>query len=95
MGPPATALALSYAALSGGSGQRSSQVAASKPSAAGAAPQAAVRSRLVVHAEALVPSEDAHGWTVLATTMRPEAYMDTEILQAYQEQYVTMEPGLR
>ena len=36
------------------------------------APQVEVRYRLVVHPEALVPSEDAHGWTVLATTVRPE-----------------------
>jgi hypothetical protein len=26
-----------------------------------------------VHPEALLPSEDAHGWTVLATTLRSEA----------------------
>jgi hypothetical protein len=39
----------------------------------------------VVHREALVPSEDAYGWTVLATTLRPEVCTDTEMLQAYQE----------
>src|SRR5262249_35874451 len=33
-------------------------------------PQVEVRYRLVVHPEALVPSEDVHGWTVLATTVR-------------------------
>ena len=58
-------------------------------------PQVEGRYRLVVSSEALVPSEDAHGWTVLATTGRPEACTDTELLQAYQEQHITVEPGLR
>jgi transposase len=60
-----------------------------------AAPQVEVRYRLVVHPEALVPSEDAHGWTVLATPVRPEGCTDAEILQAYQEQHITVEPGCR
>jgi transposase len=60
-----------------------------------AMPQVEVRSRLGVHREALVPSEEAHGWTVLATTLRPEGCTDTELLQAYQEQHVTVEPGFR
>jgi len=60
-----------------------------------AAPQVAVRSRLVVPPEALVPSEDAHGWTVLATTMPPEGCTDAEMRQAYQEQHSTVEPGCR
>jgi transposase len=59
------------------------------------APQVEVRYRLVVHPEALVPSEDAHGWTVLATTVRPEGCTDAEMLQAYQEQHITVEPGFR
>jgi transposase len=59
------------------------------------APQVEVRYRLGVHPEALVPSEDAHGWTVLATTMQPEGCTDTEMLQAYQEQHITVEPGFR
>jgi transposase len=59
------------------------------------APQVAGRSRLVVHPEALVPSEDTHGWTVLATTVRPEVCTDAERLQAYQEQHITVEPGFR
>jgi transposase len=59
------------------------------------APQVEVRYRLVVHPEALAPSEDAHGWTVLATTVRPEVWMDAEMLQAYQEQHITVEPGFR
>jgi Domain of unknown function (DUF4277) len=59
------------------------------------APQVAVRSRLVVHPEALVPAEATHGWTVLATTVRPEVCTDAERLQAYQEQRITVEPGFR
>jgi transposase len=59
------------------------------------APQVEGRYRLVVHAQALVPSEDAHGWTVLATTVRPAVCTDAEILQAYQEQHITVEPGFR
>jgi hypothetical protein len=59
------------------------------------APQVEVRYRLVVHPEALLPSEDAHGWTVLATTLRSEECTDVEILQAYQEQHITVEPGFR
>jgi transposase len=59
------------------------------------APQVEVRYRLVVHPEAVAPSEDAPGWTVLATTVRPEVCTDAEILQAYQEQHITVEPGFR
>jgi transposase len=58
-------------------------------------PQSEVRYRLVVHREALVPSEDVYGWTVLATTLRPEMCTDAEMLQAYQEQHITVEPGFR
>ena len=58
-------------------------------------PQVEVRYRLVVHKEALVPAEDTYGWTVLATTVQPEVCTDTEILQAYQEQHITVEPGFR
>jgi transposase len=58
-------------------------------------PQVEVRYRLVVHWEALIPTEDAYGWTVLATTLRPEVCTDAEMLQAYQEQHITVEPGLR
>jgi hypothetical protein len=59
------------------------------------APQVEVRYRLAVHAEALVPPEDVHGWTVLATTVQPEVCTDTEVLQVYQEQHITVEPGFR
>ena len=48
-----------------------------------------------MRSEAVVPSEAAQGWTVLATTMGPEACTDTEMLQAYQEQHSTVEPGFR
>jgi len=54
-----------------------------------------VRYCLRVSSEAVVPAEDAHGWTVLATTLRPEGCTDTEMLQAYQEQHITVEPGFR
>ena len=50
---------------------------------------------MVVPAEAWVPTEDAHGWTVLATTVPPEVCTDMELLEAYQEQHVTVEPGFR
>jgi transposase len=59
------------------------------------APQVEVRYRLVVQAEALAPAAEARGWTVLATTVGRETCADTEILQAYQEQHTTVEPGFR
>jgi len=58
-------------------------------------PQVEVRYRLVVRPEALRPSADAQGWTVLATTLRLEECTDVEMLQAYQEQHITVEPGFR
>jgi transposase len=58
-------------------------------------PQVEVRYRLRVSSEAFVPSGAAHGWTVLATTLPPEACTDVEMLQAYQEQHITVEPGFR
>jgi transposase len=58
-------------------------------------PQVEVRYRLVVDRKALVPSENAYGWTVLATTLRPEVCTDADLLQAYQEQHITVEPGFR
>src|SRR5215831_16441855 len=58
-------------------------------------PPVEVHYRLVVHHEALRPAEDTYGWTVLATTVPPEVCTDTEILQAYQEQHITVEPGFR
>jgi transposase len=58
-------------------------------------PQVEVRYRLSGSAEALLPPEAAHGWTVLATTLRSEECTDVEMLQAYQEQHITVEPGFR
>jgi hypothetical protein len=49
----------------------------------------------VVASEALANSEEDNGWMVLATTVRAEVCSDTDILQAYQEQNTTVEPGFR
>ena len=51
--------------------------------------------RLVVEVEVLRHPEEDNGWTVLATTVRPEEGTDTEILQVYQDQTTTVEPGFR
>jgi len=51
--------------------------------------------RLMVEVESLTNPEDDNGWTVLATTVCAEACTDAEILQAYQEQHTTVEPGFR
>jgi transposase len=51
--------------------------------------------RLVVEADALPHAEEDNGWTVLATTVHAERCTDAEILQAYQEQNTTVEPGFR
>jgi hypothetical protein len=50
---------------------------------------------VVVEVEALANPEEDHGWTVLATTVSPEVSTDAEMLQAYQEQHTTVEPGFR
>ena len=51
--------------------------------------------RLVVEVEALANAEEDDGWTVLATTVSAEGCGDGEILQAYQDQTTTVEPGFR
>jgi hypothetical protein len=51
--------------------------------------------RVEVEVEGLQNPEEDNGWTVLATTVRPEEGTDTEILQAYQDQTTTVEPGFR
>jgi transposase len=51
--------------------------------------------RVVVEVEVLRNPEEDNGWTVLATTVHPEEGTDTEILQAYQDQTTTVEPGFR
>src|SRR5215471_5249798 len=50
---------------------------------------------LVVEVERLANLEEDNGWTVLATTVSAEACPDAEVLQAYQEQHTTVEPGFR
>ena len=49
----------------------------------------------MVEVDALPNAEGDKGWTVLATTVRAEKGTDTEILEAYQEQNTTVEPGFR
>jgi transposase len=51
--------------------------------------------RVVVEVETLANPEEDNGWTVLATTVRAEVCTDAEILQAYQDQNTTGEPGFR
>jgi len=51
--------------------------------------------RLVVEVEVLSHPEEDNGWTVLAATVPPEEGTDTEILQVYQDQNTTVEPGFR
>jgi transposase len=58
-------------------------------------PQDTVRYRLRIEIEAHVPSADTQGWTVLATTVGAESCTDAELLQAYQEQHTSVEPGFR
>ena len=45
--------------------------------------------------ESLPNPEDDNGWTVLATTISADTCSDAELLQAYQEQHTTVEPGFR
>lgn len=58
-------------------------------------PPTEVGYRLVVESEALANPEEDNGWTVLATTVHGEVCSDTDILQAYQDQNTTVEPGFR
>src|SRR4029434_5364225 len=51
--------------------------------------------RLVVEAEARDKAQEENGWTVLATTVQAERCSDAGILQAYQEQHTSVEPGFR
>ena len=59
------------------------------------APPLEVGYRLVGETEALANPGEDHGWTVLATTVSAEGCADGEILQAYQDQNTTVEPGFR
>src|SRR5262249_60378974 len=45
--------------------------------------------------EALANAEEDNGWTVLATTVDAAVCPDAEILQTYQDQNTTVEPGFR
>jgi hypothetical protein len=49
----------------------------------------------VVEVEALANPEEDSGWTVLATTVSAATCTDAEMLQAYQEQHTSVEPGFR
>jgi transposase len=51
--------------------------------------------RVAVEVEVLRHPEEDNGWTVLATTVSSEGGTDAEILQAYQDQNTTVEPGFR
>jgi transposase len=51
--------------------------------------------RRVVEAEARDKAQEENGWTVLATTVQAERCSDAGILQAYQEQHTSVEPGFR
>jgi transposase len=61
----------------------------------GEPPPEETRYRLVVEGEAVAPVAAAQGWFVLATTVDEAIASDTQILQAYQEQMTTVEPGFR
>jgi transposase len=58
-------------------------------------PPTEVGYRLTVEVAALANLEEDNGWAVLATTVPTETCADTEILQTYQEQNTTVEPGFR
>jgi hypothetical protein len=51
--------------------------------------------RVAVEVETLANPDEDNGWTVLATTVSGESCADVEILQAYQDQNTTVEPGFR
>jgi len=50
---------------------------------------------LVVEVESLGRLEEDNGWTVLAPTVQSDVGPDAAILEAYQEQHTTVEPGFR
>jgi transposase len=51
--------------------------------------------RLIVEVEGRDKAQEENGWTVLATTVQAERCSDAEILQTYQEQHTSVEPGFR
>jgi hypothetical protein len=48
-----------------------------------------------VAVESLTKLEEDKGWTGLATTVSAAACTEAEVLQAYQEQHTSVDPGLR
>jgi hypothetical protein len=88
-------MAVPCPALSGGSGHATAETHAARSPPKTELLQDTIRYRLRVEAAAHVPSAATQGWTVLATTVGAESCTDTEILQAYQEQHITVEPGFR
>jgi transposase len=58
-------------------------------------PPTEVGYSLMLEVTALANTEEDHGWAVLATTVPTEVCADAEILQVYQEQNTTVEPGFR
>ena len=60
-----------------------------------APPPTETGSRLGVEVAPLDNAAADNGWTVRATTVSAEAGTDAELLQAYQEQPTTVEPGFR
>jgi hypothetical protein len=65
-----------------------------RPATTAPAPTASGDRRAVEVAGRRHPEED-QGWTVLATTVRPEEGTETEMLQAYQDHTTPVAPGLR
>jgi transposase len=61
----------------------------------GELPDEETRYRLVVEVEACAIAPEEQGWCVLATTVDAEVASEAQILQAYQEQQSTVEPGFR
>ena len=74
--------------------QRKKRTRRGRP-AQGEVSQDETRYRVRVDAASLKLAAEEQGWTVLATTVGPEVCADAQLLQVYQEQNSTVEPGLR
>ena len=74
--------------------QRKKRARRGRP-AKGESSQEETRYCVRVDAAPLKAAAEEQGWTVLATTVRPEVCTDVQLLQVYQEQNSTVEPGLR
>jgi transposase len=88
-------MAIPYGALSHRSATRHTRRARRGRPAKTDSPPVESCHHLVVEVESLGIPEEDNGWTVLATTVSAESCSDAEILQAYQEQHTTVEPGFR